>query len=563
MIFVTQELLFFSLNNLTAEAFERYVKYTGKEFKEFSEFRLIRQEEGKAKTFRHIKELVQFLDILELVRLANLILVIDPYSLKDEEQDKRIIEELIVGYPEVKLVFLTNASYDWKEHFNWDAVHLKCQIEAQDKCVCKDHDSQTDNINTSPVCKLEFPYIHSLNYNGYLDYDFDLLIRGQSNLFDASNLRCIVKQIIFNNIKIRTNFPKNQCNRNHNFALVAEEEIQQAYFNSYALYINGFRALPVISCKELKDLAENSKDPNYSPEAQSSHFKLIIRDYDLQYEDYKAVDVPLNKLRGISYNKTLQKWQMEDELTLWKDLCNCKKTIQTWFVTRLNKHKSEKSVPQINNTDFKKCTTDEIKYGIRISENKEKAYLRGLSKPLNGLYEIHKINVVKESFAKVKETSSIIIKRDDDSDDSHSTPPTIFHIANSLLTRSQNYYKGKMYMLSALLAKEALEILNGFHFMMMLKAIYLYSIAETSLVMDSLGANEDILSDNTRISLDYIKKIVQRICEDNPKAMENVLGQIYNDIRHICKDKEQFKSADIALNEMVNIRHGRDFLKAL
>lgn len=548
MIFVTQELLFFSLNDYTTVAFERYVKYTGKEFKRFSEFSLIRQENGTAKTFKHLKELMQFIDTFELVRLANLIIVIDQYSFNeaDKQQNNEIINELIVGYPEVKIVFLSYSSFDWINHFGWEPKHLRCKIENSSRWFCKKPVCNTDK----PLCNIEFPYIHTLNFTDKYSYDLDLLIRGQSNLFDASNLRCLVKQIIFEKIRIRTNFPKNQCSRNDNFSLVVEEEIQQAYFNSYALYINGFRALPVISCKELnyiKALKVHNPDIQYN-----NHFKLIIRDYDLQFEDYQSESIQLKELRGISYS---DKW--ERHLTnIWE---NFGANIQTWFVTRLDRKidKDETSVPQIQNNAFKRCENNDVsRYGI-ILEGK-KAYLRGLTKPLNGLYELHEINVVKESYDRINKEKSpgINNKRENDTDDSHSTPPYIFHIANNLLTRSQRYYSEKMYMLSALLAKEALEVLNGFHFMMMLKAIYIYSVAETSLVMDSLGANEDILADNTKKELENIKKIVQRICKNNPKAMDNVLGQIYNDIRHICRDKEQFKSADIALNEMVNLRQG-------
>ena len=57
--------------------------------------------------------------------------------------------------------------------------------------------------------------------------------------------------------------------------MCVEEEHAQNRFNSYALYANGFRVMPISSSHDLKD-ANNSKLP--TPE-------IVLRDYDLQFPD--------------------------------------------------------------------------------------------------------------------------------------------------------------------------------------------------------------------------------------------------------------------------------------
>lgn len=671
MIFQTQELLFFSLNPQTTRAFERYVRFGSKEYQSMSVFRLIREVHDKVhggglyRNFLNLRELFFFLDELPLPRLANLIIVIDHYSLpgNNEIENKQIIKELIVQYPEVKIVFLSSEN-DWTSLFN--QFELKCSSQTEGSFCNPPEESCKNNANKK-VCTIKTPQIHLFSI---YEMDFNMLIRGQSNLFDASNLRNTVKQDFFHQINVKSNYHKTQCSRLNKLSLVVEEEIPQAYFNAYAMYVSGYRVWPVCSCLELIKIPEWLNDNKINA-------KITVRDFDLQFEDYKTKEtdnISLHELRGIKKmyyidnEKLKNAYGFTDEINLeevsqkvLQKLYNCKlkrkKRIKltqddenslstlineiglneikgnkrsiisqneknNWWVQLLanltyktrnhklasdarfldclefrwevySENKSDISDPvwkqikqvcdlivfvsRFDNTkspDKPNIQLSKFPYsykgndkfadyymGIRIEDMGKFAYLRGLAKPLNGIYELYDIKEIKDDFFSAKETEADVICIDRDSSGGHAVPPFIFHIADNLLFRAGKYLNENMFLLASLLAKEAMEILNGFHFMMMLKAIHLHSIAETRLIVNTMGLNEDVFTKNTKKRLDEIKKHVNRICHDNPKAKNNVLNQIFNDIRHVCEEKELFKAADVALNEMVNVRHGLMFSK--
>jgi hypothetical protein len=695
MHFQTQEILFFSLNKQTAESFERYITNTKKEYVSSAPFILLRESKNKALEFEHIQELHYKLEHMELGRLANLIVIIDPYSLPCyegiEKEYSQEIKELVLQYPEVKFVFfcIEENMYDWQSIINankelaiqcteccheWQ-INGKCKEE--DNCTCKKGENCEKTMACEPpnmVCKppnitIKLPYIHSFYF--YEKDAFKLLINGKSNLFDASNLRNLIRQDFFQQIKVGSNYPKSQKSRAKNLALCVDEEIHQSYFNAYAMYVHGFRAMPVVSYSELKYLHERFDDLN--------DLEVIIRDYDLQFENLPSSseviikDTTITKytidiLRGLKYGKVKDNKEYKYKwFNLHDDFWDNFKGVPIYFVSRFDKSVRQ-DIPHIDLKRFKKnknndsgiiCNKDtktqmkhkrlaklcafvaswlkikktESKTEIKTSclrafvtktasklcalvsswlkrkdkdsqtdnndissssassninqnqteiktsclrafviktasklcalvsswlKRKEKnfAYLRGIPKPINGIFEFQKIANVKDRYKDSKEKADFRISR---SGGEHAVSPFITHIAESLINRSKQYYKQKMFMLSALLAKEAMEVLNGFHLMLMLETIYWQAVAENAMVMSTLGSDEDELAKNTRQRLKAIREEVERFCKNNPSARKNVLSQIFNDIRNTCREYEQFKSADIALKEFVNLRHGNNF----
>ena len=193
-------------------------------------------------------------------------------------------------YPEVKIVFLSSDN-DWTSLF--DKLDLKCNHHKNNLGTCKS-DPKCENENRY-VCDIKIPYFHSFDI---FKFDFDLLIRGQRNMFDASNLRNTIKNDFSEKIQVGSNYGKTQCSRLNKLALVVEEEIPQAYLNAYALYVCGFRAWPVCSCLEFVNLPEQLEHSK-----SKSQKCMVVRDYDLQYEDYDSMDagktVSLHDLRGL------------------------------------------------------------------------------------------------------------------------------------------------------------------------------------------------------------------------------------------------------------------------
>lgn len=515
MLSQTPELIFFSLNRANVLAFYDYVKSTRVENQQNAVFRLISESKGIPVYYDSVQDLFYTLEKTDVQLLFNLIIIVDTYSIEQDDIFK--VKELIILYPEIKIVFLDiDNSNGWMDFLNINR-EIEIQIEemVENKCPC--------------------PVINSDIHSFFISKEnFQLLINGKNNLFDSSNLRNNIKQEFLKKLKMSSNFPNNQISRAKNLAICIDEEEKLAYFNSYALYSNGYRSLAVTSFIEFDNIKLYSKNTSYKP-------SLIIRDYDLQFEDLDKHDQDeIYFLRGLKYDKKEKLWEKKDRY--WN--CN----IDTYFITKYEHSKERGSIEVSLSNKFTE------KDGIYVRNKDKSAYLRGISKPINGLYSTQIFTEVKKVYKNSKETNSEFKTHRDDG--GHSIPPFTSHIAESLLNRSKNYLKNGMYLYSAVTAREALEILNGFHLMMMLDCIYILVVAETSLEISVLGIDDEEIASNARKRFNDIIKLVKRLTNENEKARLNVLSQIFNDVRHLYLEKELYKSADAAFNEFINIRHG-------
>lgn len=519
MLSQTPELIFFSLNRKNVLAFYQYVKSTGVENHPKSVFRLISESKQDPIYFDSVQDLFFTLEKTSVQIISNLIIIIDIYSIDQDQMFN--VKEMIILYPEIKIVFLDiNNSNEWINFLN---INQEIEIRRNESEEIKD--------KSKVICPVINPDIHSFFIS---KENFILLINGKNNLLDSSNLRNNLKQEFQKKLKMSSNFPNNQISRAKNFAICIDEEEKLAYFNSYALYSNGYRSIPITSFVEFNYIKLNEYDSAYKP-------TLIIRDYDLQFEDLDSHgETEIYQLRGLKYNNESSKWNRETKY--WD--CN----VDIYFITRFE-HSKEKRSPEV-----KLSFNYKDKIGIDLSKDQKSAYLRGISKPINGMYSIHKFNKVNQVYITAKETDLPFNTSRDDG--GHSIPPFTSHIAESLLDRSKKYLKDGMYLYSAVTAREALEILNGFHLMMMLDCIYILTLAETSLEISVLGVDDEEIAFYARKRFKDIIKLVKRLTHENDKARLNVLSQIFNDVRHLYLDKELYKSADAALNEFVNIRHG-------
>lgn len=110
------------------------------------------------------------------------------------------------------------------------------------------------------------------------------IVHTRDNLFDASNVRYAIKQWKYAHLRVNTqNFKVVQMSRRDNLALSVEEENAQNRFNSYCLFANGYRVLPVTSAGELKTIGERVLDESWDK------VSLVVRDYDLQFFDTTVV----------------------------------------------------------------------------------------------------------------------------------------------------------------------------------------------------------------------------------------------------------------------------------
>lgn len=586
MILGIPEINFISKTDSLINAFERYYKYSLKpKVKTPHKISFINIKSQDRLWGRDDISMLDYLVKLsdtEIDNLPNLILVIDLFSLEDDEI--KLIKELVITYPEVKFVFvnfcdtklsalffkeLNNNKKDVNESSNKkENVPPLCEKE-KNNCQSGYNNELEKNLNK--ILKIDYN-IHNFNI---LDdqntiNEFNLILKGKYNLFDASYLRTALKISKLDSIGFNNNFCELLNKRLIHLAYSVDEEKNQCLSISYALYKYGFRVLPITSYFEIDNIeqkkASNMKifiDPN-----------LIVRDWDIQFEDYpQSNDLKtdyVNKMRGFFYDEDGKNysgpgWYVNN--LFWKNF----EKIPVFIFSRLTQTKAKdiKYEPILVEPRDKLWYTNESgKYpdcnnqnnaSLKPSSDKEPE-LQGITKPLDGLNEIEGIlKVINNSSEKMLTSYELPLDKKPfnrkriNKSGGHSIPPDIYHIGESLLRRAQKYYDKKMYLLSAILSQESIEIINGLHNDLYLDALYLKHISEVSLETDNLGLSNLKKSANKRLF--EIQKEAKRIGE-NEKAIKDFLSQIFNDIRHLYKEKEQFDAAEEVLKEFITINHG-------
>ena len=180
--------------------------------------------------------------------------------------------------------------------------------------------------------------------------------------------------------------------------------------------------------------------------------------------------------------------------------------------------------------------------------------LKGLKKPLEGIYaSMQLIPAVNERYKDSRDIDAFKTSREGGE---HGCPLDIYGIARSMVQRAERYYKFGRPRLAALVAGEALEVLNGFHKSLMNQAYYILSVSENAMAMSLLGGNEEMLKKDVNIRLrKKVKEDVDRMIAD-PKDRYNLLYNIFNDCMLFCQEKEYFGAADEALSAMVHEKEG-------
>ncbi|HZW39372.1 MAG TPA: hypothetical protein VFF33_08750 [Ignavibacteriaceae bacterium] len=513
----------------------------------------------------HFCDVFNIFDDINLEVLVTSILIIDPYFLFDSpvrysEDEYELIVKFILMYPELKIFFYTS-----ENNLDFLITYIKSKYE-----------SSTDKRNIDlkfNTPELKYNHIFSLQS---IQESFELAISGKSNMFDFSGIRTVLKNCLLEDIKAaKDNFKELHTKRESYIAFTIDEESKQAYFNAYTLYRYGFRVMPVISFRQLSNLRiqgyifQNKDTP-----------KLIIRDWDLQFEDYdynspdskvlktsssESVRSPelLSQLRELCFNKAKNQWSQIDEI--WKSFPNSR----YYFITRcFNENDKNFNTPHC---DLNPSFTEHY----ILENNKSRCTLRGLVKPIEGMSQFLKIlgsfynSIGKDEYRNfyrkffLDETPMDSTRKQTNAEKlvydqigGHAISPKVLSLAETLINRSQAYYEQNYFMTAALLSQEALELLNGFHFLEMLRALYLRTISETQLEVELIGASDD--PDLVHIKFRELKSLAKRICWNNDEAYRNLLNQLAIDLRHIYMDKELLESADACLREYVQNASGKN-----
>lgn len=569
------KLLYFSLVQGRISSFWKWVDDNGYKYCKNAMFR----QADVLDAFTHTADLLMYLTQYE-DNLQSLHIIIDYESIKETE-DKDIIRNLIIEFPEVQFLF------DKQYAGNLSVSAFLFSDSELDEDIKNDNNKEK-LINTWKEIDEKVDYslveIYLTDPNNIYDPKliFERIICGYDNTFDASNLRYAIKFRKYLHLKVHNsrNFNKVQDSRFKKLTICIEEESKQNIFNSYALYVNGYRVLPITTKQELEKVNEPSfKLP------QDGKAGIVIRDYDLQFEDENQS--PVDAIRGFRYCDdidlekgaafyehykkyiNIDKKKSEDERLYregWNDWTNIfagkpnpywKRLVENnypiYFVT-----KGPKSSKVIHPEHGEKSY---------ISDDRQTLFLSGFAKPVCGLYSPFQLfPKVKDTYNETRYSFSdsgyeIITSRENHD---HSTPLDIYDMANRMIRRAEIYYNNRRFLLAALVSGEAMEILNGFHHRLIIKAYYIQAIAENAISMDVVGANEKYLAKDAQFRVEKIKEDVERFYYGYEEtSSRNVLNHIFSTCRQFCKEHEHFESEEVFLSAMGHLLEGLPITKLI
>lgn len=599
---MNERVVYFSLFPDRKNAFYQYVKdericYTPK----FS-FAL----EGEKDDFNDPRDLITLIE--RTPKKDSLHIIIDYVSCCgtiNETNYATAIRDIIMCYPEVQFLF--------------DETFVRKSHDEKNKRESVDGGNEGYNflnflfwkaeIGKDEVISNVFAEFHQFDMGNY-DVDvvrkqFIRLLKGCNNIYDASNLRYAIKRYKFRQLDVNRNYVKLEESRKRHAAVVVEEEYHQNMFNSYCLYANGYRVFPIVSATELKWINEEKRHRYLFSQGiveaeKKGEDPLLIRDYDLQFVDENLVDsevekggvtdigsekrpfpvdVKLNEIDYIRGAKAVKPKDKDGNVIIAKGGRELVKyvLIETDATGKANPY--WKAFPK-NQAYFvsKGDRTIDIKFfkkmegsmGIRKANRKffgkeisDTLMLKGLRKPMEGIYvSIRRIPDVYDRYEDSRDKEEFVTNRQGGT--GHSCPLDIYGIARLMVHRAEDHYKNGRNRLAALVAGEALEVLNGFHRSLMNKAYHIQAVAENAMAMSLLGGDEGVLRMDIKFRLNFkVSMEAKRMIPDDEDRF-NLLYNIFNDCMLFCREKEYFEAADEALSVMVHEKEGnRNFVKKI
>ena len=386
------------------------------------------------------------------------------------------------------------------------------------------------------------------------------IVCGLDNTFDASNLRYALKFRKYLSLKVdhNRNFLREQDSRQQNLALCIDEDTRQNFLNSYILFANGYRVLPVTTRQELALVNR----PGFLKGRG-----VVLRDFDLQFEDEDGESV--DEIRGYKYctesdlearrnrgGKAAAHYKLHwndftksfegRENRYWSHVCSCGETFPIYFVTT-GPHYSRVDRPKEGSRP-------------RIEDDGRRLVLPGLYVPVCGIYlPFHAIRGIRQTYEQTRYRPGQADYKIDTArkDHDHSTPLDIYWMVNKMIRRADCYYEEKQFILAALVAGEAIEIMNGFHHRMMVIAYSIKAKAENAIAMDVMGSNEALLARDTRFRVTKIQEDIERFYHGfKGESSQNVLNRIFSDCRNLCKAYEHFAAEDVFISAMGHLNEG-------
>lgn len=530
----------------------------------------------------------------------RLIVIIDYLSLITEIVDERECDEIaslvrltILQYPEVDFLFdQTDVPDDWLSGIEF-LLGKK-----------RESDELSQVAQGFHIFRKDDGFVFSL-----LRFD---------NLFDGSNLRWAVRTKYYRNLELENeggNFEKLQTARKNSLSIVVDDEPRQSRYNGYALYASGYRVILIHTARMLLALNDCIEKGIFSKP------QIVVRDFDLQFPDAskkKDYDEETNKYHNtISWdnnwktikekegkvanllqfsNKDVPKmidsirdYRFYGENSLsnsWEDLYS-DRTMSSPFWGWTDDTNGHRTYVYVVTNGHDMMHINHSKYHIWRIKDKW-LEVQGIEKPVSGLYY--------PFFTKLKdETGNPIIRNHFEKstryglrqgrkyainkkrrEHNHGVPVDIYNVVSEMQHRAEKYYEEERFVKAALLAEETIELLNGFHYQMMIKAFQLKFLAENSIAMNVIGADERQLVMDAEMRIKYIKEDIRRIVYPlnkggkqnwitdiitlfrRRKKEHEILSHIFSDCRDTCRNNEFFDVEAVFIREMAHLDQ-RDF----
>ena len=265
----------------------------------------------------------------------------------------------------------------------------------------------------------------------------------------------------------------------------------------------------------------------------------------------------IDAIRGFSQKNDDDRWNVFIyKSPFWNNLTK----IKTLFISRGNPDIIDIKHPDV----FESIYPNET---YHLENDGKKLIIPGMTKPLNGIHQpFENTQAIKACYDGIYHKKWPLINTDR-KNHSHGIPLDIYDLIQSLIERSEYYYSINKYVHSAILSNEAIEIMNGFHKSLMVKAYHLYAISENAVSMNAIGVDERELQEDAQIRISKIERTVRwfyrKKNNEGWEQSKNVLNQIYNDCRRFCKDKEHFLSEEAFVGAMGHSNDGINIFREI
>jgi hypothetical protein len=381
-------------------------------------------------------------------------------------------------------------------------------------------------------------------------------LQGNRYLFDPTGMRTLLKLRLIANVfagidengdlDLENTLEQRKviASRLNHLCIAVDEDLNSATFHAYASYRYGWRAWTITTFTEF--------DHAHLWQGQAKH-KLVIRDTDLRFPDIQAKE-PYRNLFG----NTNVRYRLECvHSDLWKYLPKgeqpSKKLDDQWNVRVITANQQ-----QVTPLNKKFHTPEELNKGesystarkefspLKTPEHTLPFYL-GIAKPFNSFYDLAQLWLDREKFPHMNQTLAARLKPPARlmSKAGHFAPYINLPLAEQLLHQVKRCdgQNENGWLLSAMLASEADELLLGMSEYSGLEAIRFLHRSEVMAEIESIGLSGRIKIDHRK---EEINQLVETRYHNDISKQDQFLSRFWDDCRTLYKNSEQFQASEQA-----------------